>query len=152
MMRSPYQSPSDPAPRYLRVTPRDRRKRLQLVIAGVVVVGGYLAWSFIGTDSGLLRIHALRQENEGLERRKTELAVRAEQAERERKAAAKDPLLEERVARERFHLVKKDEMVYFYRDPVQGRRDPGAEGADPAAPADPAPPSTPQQDSPSPTR
>jgi cell division protein FtsB len=110
------------------------------VIAGATVIVGYLAWSFIGTDSGLLRIHALSRENASLERRKSELAVRAEQAERERKAAAKDPLLEERVARERFRLVKKDEMVYFYRDPAEAGRDPGApvaEGTPPAAPESP---------------
>jgi cell division protein FtsB len=29
---------------------------------------------------------------------------------------AKDPLLEERVARERFHMVKKDEILYRYQD------------------------------------
>ena len=152
MMRSPYQSPNDPAPRYLRVPPPDRRKRLRLALVGVAAVGGYLAWSFIGTESGLLRIHALSRENERLEQRKAELAVRAEQAERERKAAAKDPLLEERVARERFRLVKKDEMVYFYRDPADSRRVPGATPADPAPPQAPDGPSPPRQDSPAPNR
>ena len=114
MMRSPYRSPDAPAPRYLRVPPRDQKRRRRFVLAGVAILGGWLAWSFIGTESGLLRIHALREENQELGRRKVELAARAEEAERARKAAAKDPLLEERVARERFRLVKKGEVVYFY--------------------------------------
>ena len=116
MMRSPYRSPEGAAPRYLRVAPRETSRRKRLVLAGVAIAVGWLAWSFIGTDSGLLRIDALRRENEALRSRKEILTVRAAEAEKARKAAAKDPLLEERVARERFHLVKKDETVYFYRD------------------------------------
>ena len=42
--------------------------------------------------------------------------MRVETLEQRRKAEARDPLLEERVARERFHLVKKDEILYRYRD------------------------------------
>ncbi len=116
MMRSPYRSPDEPAPRYLRVRPRGRRKRRRLVLAAAILVGGYLTWSFVGTESGLLRIHALRKENEDLRARKIDLAVRANEAEQSRKAAARDPMLEERVARERFHLVRKDEVVYFFRE------------------------------------
>lgn len=119
MMRSPYRSPEQPAPRYLRVQPRERQKRRRLIIAGAVLVGGYLAYSFVGTESGLVRIDALRRENETLRDRKVDLAVRANEAEQARKAAARDPLLEERVARERFHLVKKGEIVYLYRDEPQ---------------------------------
>ena len=40
----------------------------------------------------------------------------AEHMERLRKEQARDPYLEERVARERFHLVKKDETLYRYKD------------------------------------
>ena len=119
MMRSPYRSPEEPAPRYLRVQPRERQKRRRLILAGAALLGSYLAYSFIGTESGLLRIRALQRENEALRGRKVELAVRANEAEQARKAAAHDPLLEERVARERFHLVKKDEIVYLYRDEPQ---------------------------------
>ena len=135
MMRSPYQSPNDPAPRYLRVPPPERKRRLRLVLILAAAVGGYLAWSFIGTESGLLRIHALKRENESLERRKAALAVRAEEAERARKAAAKDPLLEERVARERFRLIRRDEIVYFYRDPADPRTQAEAQTAPPPPPA-----------------
>jgi len=35
--------------------------------------------------------------------------------EQTRKDTAKDPLLEERVARERFHMVKRDEILYRYQ-------------------------------------
>jgi cell division protein FtsB len=130
MMRSPYRSPEEPAPRYLRVQPRERRKRRRLLLAGALLVGCYLVYSFVGTESGLLRIQALRQENESLRDRKVDLAVRANDAEQARKAAARDPLLEERVARERFHLVKKNEVVYLYRDEPQA---PDA-GAQPSRP------------------
>lgn len=116
MMRSPYRSPDDPAPRYLRVRPLERSRRWKLIYLGVAAAAGYLAWSFIGTESGLLRIQALRRENAILERKRVELTARAAEAEQARKAVARDPLLEERVARERFHLVKSGEIVYFYRD------------------------------------
>jgi cell division protein FtsB len=87
---------------------------------GAAAAAGYLAWSFIGTESGLLRIQALRRENRELEKRRVELTARAEEAERARKAVAADPLLEERVARERFHLIKDGEVVYRYRDEASG--------------------------------
>jgi len=132
MMRSPYQSPDDPAPRYLRVRPKERSRRRKIAYLGAAAAAGWLAWSFIGTESGLLRIQALRHENEDRERRRVVLTARAAEAEQARKAVARDPLLEERVARERFHLVKSGEIVYFYRDDARG-------SASPEAPA-PAPP------------
>jgi cell division protein FtsB len=132
MMRSPYRSPEGPAPRYLRVTPRERFRKKRLAYVGAAAVIGYLAWSFIGTESGLLRIQALRKENRELERKKVELAARAEAAEQARKAVAKDPLLPERVARERFHLVKEGETVYFYRD--DGRAPVAEDAPGPTAP------------------
>jgi cell division protein FtsB len=120
MMRSPYRSPEGPAPRYLRVTPRERFRKRRLFYLSAALAAGYLAWSFIGTESGLLRIQALRRENRDLERQRVQLTARAEEAEQARKAVARDPMLEERVARERFHLVKQGETVYFYRDDSGG--------------------------------
>jgi cell division protein FtsB len=70
----------------------------------------------VGSDTGWLRSAALKRETVTLEKRKRELTARAEALEQRRKEQAKDPLLEERVARERFHLVKKDEIVYRYQD------------------------------------
>ena len=70
----------------------------------------------MGSDTGWLRSAALKRETVTLEKRKRELTARAEALEQRRKEQAKDPLLEERVARERFHLVKKDEIVYRYQD------------------------------------
>jgi cell division protein FtsB len=138
MMRPPYRSPEGPAPRYLRVPPRERFRRKRLVYVGAAAVAGYLAWAFIGTESGLLRIQALRRENADLERKKVELTARAAEAEQARKAIAKDPLLEERVARERFHLVKEGEVVYFYQDaPGAPTPSPGSTGESPKSPAPP---------------
>jgi cell division protein FtsB len=132
MMRSPYRSPEGPAPRYLRVAPRERSRRRRLVYVGAAVAAGYLAWYYIGTETGLLRIQALRRENDALERKKVELTARAAEAELARKAVATDPLLEERVARERFHLVRSGEIVYFYRDDARVPASPDAPAPAPA--------------------
>jgi cell division protein FtsB len=84
---------------------------------GLGLVAAYLAYSFLLSDTGLLRIAALRHESDMLRERQAILSERVTDLERRRKAQAKDPLLEERVARERFHLVKKDEIVYRYDEP-----------------------------------
>jgi len=120
MLRSPYQSPDGPPrerlKRFLRLPPAEtRRKHRGLWIAALVLLG-YLIWSFVGSDTGLIRTAALQRETAALEKRKLELTSRAEAIEARRKEQSKDPLLEERVARERFHLVKKDEIVYRYQD------------------------------------
>ena len=125
MMRSPYQSPKKPpAQRFLRRRPTEkgdgRKRRLILLGAGAVVA--YLVYTFVLSDTGILRIAALKRENETLRSKKIELAVRVNDLERRRKEQARDPLLEERVARERFHLVKKDEILYRYKSsPDSGR-------------------------------
>lgn len=120
MLRSPYQSPDGPprerAKRFLRLPPPEtRRKHRGLWLAALAFLG-WLLWSFIGSDTGVIRTAALQRENAALEKRKLELTGRAEALEARRKEQSKDPLLEERVAREQFHLVKKDETVYRYRD------------------------------------
>ena len=116
MMRSPYQSPKDEPPsRFLRRRPEERRK-LRYLYLGLGLVGAYLAYWFVASDTGLLRISSLRRENHLLQERRVVLSERVTDLERRRKEQAKDPLLEERVARERFHLVKKDEIVYRYRE------------------------------------
>jgi cell division protein FtsB len=118
MMRSPYQSPQDAPPsRFLRRRPEERRKA-RYVWIGLGVVGAWLAYLFLLSDTGLLRIAALRRENGELRTRQAVLSERVSDLERRRKEQAKDPLLEERVARERFHLVKKDEIVYRYEEPA----------------------------------
>jgi cell division protein FtsB len=117
MMRSPYASPKDAPPsRFLRRRPEERRK-LRYIWIGLGLVAAYLAYSFLLSDTGLLRIAALRHESDMLRERQAILSERVTDLERRRKAQAKDPLLEERVARERFHLVKKDEIVYRYQEP-----------------------------------
>jgi cell division protein FtsB len=117
MMRSPYRSPDEaPAQRFLRRRPPEHRGKRRLIWVGVAAVAVYLGYTFIGSDTGLLRIAALQRENEILRQKKLDLAVRVNDLERLRKAQARDPMLEERVARERFHLVKKDEILYRYEE------------------------------------
>jgi cell division protein FtsB len=116
MMRSPYSSPKDAPPsRFLRRRPEERRK-LRYIWIGLGLVGAVLAYSFFFSDSGMLKIASLRRESDMLRERQAVLTERVNDLERRRKAQAKDPLLEERVARERFHLVKKDEIVYRYQE------------------------------------
>lgn len=116
MMRSPYESPKDaPATRFLRRRPEERRK-LRYVWMGLGLVAAYLAYSFLLSDTGALKITGLRRESEMLRDRKAVLTERVNDLERRRREQAKDPLLEERVARERFHLVKKGEIVYRYEE------------------------------------
>ena len=121
MMRSPYQSPpkpprKEPTRRFLRLPPPEMRRKHRGLWIGAIALAAWLAWSFVGSDSGVFRIAALKRETDALNRKKAELAVRVETLEQRRKAEARDPLLEERVARERFHLVKKDEILYRYQD------------------------------------
>jgi cell division protein FtsB len=125
MMRSPYQSPKKaPAQRFLRRRPTEKGdgRRLRLILLGAGAVAAYLVYTFVLSDTGILRIAALKRENETLATKKVELAVRVNDLERRRKEQARDPLLDERVARERFHLVKKDEILYRYKSsPDSGR-------------------------------
>ena len=120
MLRSPYQSPDGPprerGRKFLRLPPPESRRKHRGLWIGALVVLGYLLWSFIGSDTGVIRTAALKRETEELRRRKVDLTARAEALEARRKEQAQDPLLEERVAREQFHLVKKGEIVYRYKD------------------------------------
>ena len=121
MMRSPYQSPpkpprKEPTKRFLRLPPPEVRRKHRGLWIGALVLAAWIAWSFVGSDSGVFRISTLKRETDALNRKKAELAVRVDALEQRRKAEARDPLLEERVARERFHLVKKDEILYRYKD------------------------------------
>lgn len=121
MMRSPYRSPpkpprKEPTKRFLRLPPPEMRRKHRGLWIGAIALAAYLVWSFVGSDSGVFRIATLKRETEALKQRKAELAVRVDALELRRKAEARDPLLEERVARERFHLVKKDEILYRYKE------------------------------------
>jgi cell division protein FtsB len=116
MMRSPYQSPKKaPTRRFLRLPPTEmKQKRRRLMLWGATILAGWLVYSFVGGDSGLIRIRALQGETRALRAKKVALAAAAVRVDQSRKETAKDPLLEERVARERFHMVKKDEILYRY--------------------------------------
>ena len=116
MMRSPYKSPKEPpSKRFLRLPPTEtKRRKRRLLVWGAGLLLGYLVYSFVGGESGLVRIRALKAETAALQKRRTALITEADQVDRTRAGAAKDPLLEERVARERFHMVKKDEILYRY--------------------------------------
>jgi len=117
MMRSPYQSPKKaPTRRFLRLPPTEmKRKRRRAIFWGAGLLLGYLVYYFVGGDSGLIRIRALQGETGALRAKKVALGAQAERMDQTRKVTAKDPLLEERVARERFHMVKKDEILYRYQ-------------------------------------
>ena len=123
MMRSPYESPKQaPVRRFLRRRPDDRPSRVnrRLIIAAAAAVGGFLAYSFILSDTGLVKIAGLKSETETLRRQKVELALRVNDVEQRRQEQAKDPMLTERIARERFHLVKEGEILYRYKEPATG--------------------------------
>jgi len=92
-----------------------KRKRRRALVWGAGLLLGYLVYSFVGGDSGLIRIKALQGETGALRAKKVALKAQAERVDQTRKDTAKDPLLEERVARERFHMVKKDEILYRYQ-------------------------------------
>jgi len=120
MMRSPYESPKQsPVRRFLRRRPDDRpsRARQRLILLTGAAVGAFLAYSFLMSDTGLVKIAGLKNETEKLRREKVELALRVNDVERRRQEQAKDPMLTERIARERFHLVKDGEILYRYKEP-----------------------------------
>jgi len=115
-MRSPYQSPKEPpARRFLRLPPRESGRKRRALLWGAGLLFGYLLYSFVGGDSGLIRIRALQHETSVLRERKLALTIQAADVDRSRKSTARDPLFEERVARERFHMVKSGEVLYRYR-------------------------------------
>ncbi|MGE5176746.1 MAG: FtsB family cell division protein [Hyphomicrobiales bacterium] len=121
MMRSPYKSPPKPprretGRRFLRLPPPEERRRHRVLWIVAGLGAGYLLWSFVGSDTGAIRIARLEHQNAALEQRKLDLAVRVNDLEQRRKEQARDPMIEERVARERFHLVKKDEILYRYQE------------------------------------
>lgn len=120
MMPSAYRSPAAPPKRqFLRRRPAESPERRKAVLVLVLLAFAFLACTFVLSDTGLIRILALRRENEALRRQKIDLAVRVHALEQRRQAQAKDPLLEERVARERFHLVREGEILYRYQDPSE---------------------------------
>jgi cell division protein FtsB len=125
-MRSAYQSPpTPPARQFLRRRPedgREGRERRKGILIVLLLAVAFFTCTFVLSDSGLVRIHALRRENETLRRQKIDLAVRVHGLEQRRQAQARDPLLEERVARERFHLVREGEILYRYEEPDQSSR------------------------------
>jgi cell division protein FtsB len=92
-----------------------KRKRRRVLLWGAGLLLGYLVYSFVGGDDGLIRVRALQHETAALRDRKVALTAEADRVERNRKDVAKDPVLTERVARERFHMVKKDETLYRYQ-------------------------------------
>jgi cell division protein FtsB len=116
MMRSPYQSPKDAPPRrFLRLPPTEvKKKRRRLLAWGAGLLLGYLVYSFVGGDDGLIRIRSLQHETRVLRARKETLTAAADRVDKTHKSTGRDPLLDERVARERFHMVKKDEILYRY--------------------------------------
>jgi len=101
MMRSPYQSPKEaPTRRYLRLPPTEiKRKRRRVLLWGAGLLLGYLVYSFVGGDDGLIRVRALQHETAALRTRKVALTAEVDRVERTRKDVTKDPLLSERVAR-----------------------------------------------------
>jgi cell division protein FtsB len=120
-MRSPYQSPTaPPARRFLRRRPTDHPEQRKAILAAAILGAAFLAYTFLLSDTGLVRITTLRRENETLRNQKIDLAVKVHALEQRRQAQAKDPLLDERVARERFHLVREGEILYRYQDPEAG--------------------------------
>ena len=117
-MRSAYQSPpAPPARRFLRRRPEENQQRRKAIVLVALLGLALLIWTYVLGDTGLLRIVALRHETESLRRQKIDLAVRVHDLEQRRQAQARDPLLEERVARERFHLVREGEILYRYQEP-----------------------------------
>ena len=67
MMRSPYQSPTEaPKQRFLRRRPIEPHGKGRWVLAGIGVVAAYLVYTFVFSDSGLLKIAALKRETEVL--------------------------------------------------------------------------------------
>ena len=117
MMRPPYQTPSGaPKQRFLRRSPTEPQGRGRWILIACGAVLAYLVYTFVFSDTGLLKIAALKRETEELRQRRVTLAVQMNDLESRRKAQARDPLLEERVARERFRLVKKDEIIYRYKN------------------------------------
>ncbi|HEU5310251.1 MAG TPA: septum formation initiator family protein [Candidatus Eisenbacteria bacterium] len=106
----------------MRRRPPESPERRKALVAIALLSLAFLVYTFVLSDTGLVRIATLRRENAELRNEKIELAVRVHELEARRQAQAKDPLLEERVARERFHLVREGEILYRYQEPEETAR------------------------------
>src|SRR2546428_9263505 len=92
MMRAPYQTPkSAPQGRSLRLPPPEKKRRKrQLLLWGAGLLLGYLAYSFVGGETGLVRIRSLHHETTALRARKVALTAEADRVDQKRTSMAKD--------------------------------------------------------------
>jgi hypothetical protein len=61
-MRSPYQSPAaPPATRFLRRRPPENPERRKAFLVLALLAASFLVYTFVLSDSGLVRIHSLRR-------------------------------------------------------------------------------------------
>lgn len=88
----------------------------QILSAVLVVVTGAFFWSFILGENGLWNQHKLKNQIIRLEQEKdslqAELLVRHHEGDR----LHKDPFYIESIARTKFGMAKKDEIVYQFID------------------------------------
>lgn len=88
----------------------------QILSAVLVVVTGAFFWSFILGENGLWNQHKLKKQIIRLEQEKdslqAELLVRHYEGDR----LLKDPFYIESIARTKFGMAKKDEIVYQFID------------------------------------
>src|SRR5437763_11709920 len=98
MMRSPYQSPkAAPSRRFLRIPPTElKKKRRKLLFWGAGLLLGYLIYSFVGGDDGLIRIRSLQHETSALRARREILTLANDRVDRNYKDTVYYTLLDER--------------------------------------------------------
>ncbi len=99
------------APAFLRLPPAPvRRMRRPLILAGWLAGVALLAYSYLG-DGGLRTYLELRREERELQEEVRELQERRARLQAELDALADDPAALERVARERYRMLREGERI-----------------------------------------
>lgn len=93
---------------------RERKILLRIILLAVIVASG---WVVFAPGSGLYHYHRLQGEIQRLAAKNDELQARNRELSREIDRLQHDDAYIENLARQKYGMLKKNEMVYRFREP-----------------------------------